>query len=102
MLPSASSFGVSADSHWEQHNRNGNGLNGNAFGYGQSQQNGMFSSPTPAFKQSTSSKHTEIEESFSLSNVYDDFAQLLENLHFNAYKDVFDVVKEFGRVSSSR
>lgn len=98
MLPTASSNGVSLESRWD--NSSGKGLNGNGFGQ-TSQRNEMFS-PTPGLNQSMDLQQSDMEESFSLSNVYDDFALLLENLHFNVYKDVFDVVKEFGRVSSSR
>ena len=100
MLPSAGSFRIPTETPWD--NNNGSSLNANGFGHAPPHQDGMFANSTPGFKQPTSAQQFDMEESFSLSNLYEEFATLLENLHFNVYKDIFDVVKEFGRVSSSR
>lgn len=78
--------------------RNGVSSNGNGlYAGGSNGHNGVFGSPASA-----NDSQMAIDGAPSNYDMYDEFAKLLEKLHFNAYNDIFDVVKEFGRVASTR
>lgn len=78
---------------------NGNGLPRNGHSNGRSEQR-AFGSPAPGFNSNT---HRQTRSSVTFeSDTYDEFAKILDNLHFNMYKDIFDVVREYGRVASTK